>query len=148
MQNSQPGNMQSGEEAIVLRKVDVKTREMNKETFLEGQEQRLMEFNKQRDEKRKMEAARARVANSFGSCIDPPDSLHPESPLLSIYDNMPRAGNKQPTVMAIAPPSQDSHQFVMGSRVEFSDPPRYGEIRWMGNFPKVNGLIAGVELVS
>ncbi len=57
---------------------------------------------------------------------------------------------KQPAMMALSPESRDStkHQFIMGSRVEFSDPPRYSEIRWMGNFPQVNGLIAGVELVS
>ena len=61
---------------------------------------------------------------------------------------MPGAGNKQPDVIVIAPESQDSHQFVIVSRVAFSDPPRYGEIRWMGNFPQVSGLIVGLELVS
>ncbi len=142
-QDSQPGNIQSGEEAM-LRKADVKTWEMNEQ----GQDERLKEFNKQRDEKRKIEAARA--VNPSGSCVDPPDSHHSENHLPPIYGNMPGADNKQPAVMAIAPKSQDStkHQFVMGSRVTFSDPPRYGEIRWMGNFPQVSGLIAGLELVS
>ena len=138
-QNSQPGNIQSGEEAMLM-KANVKAWEMNEQ----GQEERLKEFKRLRDEKREV----ARVVNLSGSCVDPPDSHHPESRSPPIYDNMPGGGNKQPTVMAIAPPSQDSHQFVMGSRVEFSDPPRYGEIRWMGNFPQVNGLIVGVELVS
>ncbi len=140
-QNSQPGNIQSGEDAM-LRKANVKTWEMNEQ----GQEERLKEFNRQRDEKRKIEAAR--VVKPYGSSVDPPDNCHRENYPPPIYDNMPGGGNKQPTVMAIASESQDSHQFVMGSRVEFSDPPRYGEIRWMGNFPQVNGLIVGVELVS
>ena len=92
----------------------------------------------------------ARVVNPSGSCVDSPDSHHSESRPPAIYDIMPGAGNKQPDVIVIAPESQDStkHQFVIGSRVKFSDPPRYGEICWMGNFPQVNGLIAGVELVS
>ncbi len=144
-QNSQPGNTQSGENAM-LRKANVKTWEMNEQT----QEEMLKEFNRQREEKRKMESAR--VVNPFGSCIDPPDSHHSENRPPPIYDNMSRAGNKQPAVMAIAPESQDStkHQFVVtvGSRVDFYYPPRYGEICWMGNVPQVNGLIAGLELVS
>ena len=40
------------------------------------------------------------------------------------------------------------HSLTMNSRVQLSDPPRYGVIRWMGDLPQVNGLIAGVELVS
>ncbi len=138
-QDSQPGNIQSGEEAM-LRKADVKTWEM--------QDERLKEFNKQRDEKRQMEAARA--GNPSSSCVDPPDSHHSENHLPRIYGNMPGADYKQPAVMALPSSSHDStkHQFVMGSRVAFSDPPRYGEIRWMGNFPQVSVLIAGLELVS
>ncbi len=140
-QNSQPGNTQSGENAM-LRKADVKTWEMNEQ----AQKEMIKKFNKQRDEKlSKMEAAR--VINPSGSYANPPDNRHRENYSPSIYDNMPGASNKQPT---IAPPSQDStkHLFVIGSRVEFSDPPRYGEICWMGNVPQVNGLIAGLELVS
>ncbi len=76
--------------------------------------------------------------------VDPPDSHHSEDHPPLNYDNIPGTGNKQSTVVAIA----TKHQFVLGSRVEFSDPPRYGEIRWMGNFPQVDGLIVGVELVS
>ncbi len=52
------------------------------------------------------------------------------------------------TIRAVAPHSDNQHQFVMGSRVQFGDPRRYGEIRWMGNVPQVDGLIAGVELVG
>ena len=126
----------------MLRKADVKTWEMNEQ----AQKEMIKKFNKQRDEKlSKMEAAR--VINPFGSYANPPDNRHRENYSPSIYDNMPGASNKQPT---IAPPSQDStkHLFVIGSRVEFSDPPRYGEICWMGTLPQVNGLIAGLELVS
>ncbi len=52
------------------------------------------------------------------------------------------------TVRAVAPHSDNQHQFVMGSRVQFGNPPRYGEIRWMGNVSQVDGLVAGVELVG
>ncbi len=42
---------------------------------------------------------------------------------------------------------QNSSQLVVGSRVQFGDPPQYGTIRWMGNVPQVIGIIAGVEMV-
>ncbi len=68
------------------------------------------------------------------------------------YSNIPGAGNGASTTLrATGPPLSDDqpqHQFVMGSRVQFGDPPQYGEIRWMGNVPQVEGLIAGVELVG
>ena len=82
-QNSQPGNIQSGEDAM-LRKANVNTYE-------QGQEERLKEFKRQREEKREV----ARVVNPFGSCVDPPDNYHPENRLPPIYDNMPGAGMKQ-----------------------------------------------------
>ena len=44
------------------------------------------------------------------------------------------------------PPVED--YFSVNTRVQFSDPPQYGVIRWLGNLPEVNGVIAGVELVS
>ena len=56
------------------------------------------------------------------------------------------ATNREP-IQGSASPSHH-HQFQMNSRVQFSDPPRYGVIRWIGNLPQVAGLIAGVELVS
>ncbi len=142
-QNSQPGNIQSGEEAMLMG-AKVEASEMDKQKQIKM----LEEFNRQRDEKRKMETARD--VNPSGSCVDPPDSHHSDNHLPPIYGNMPGADNKQPAVMTLPPPSHDStlHQFVLGSRVTFSVPPRYGEIRWMGNFPQVFGLIAGLELVS
>ncbi len=41
-------------------------------------------------------------------------------------------------------------QLKIGSTVQLSlsDPPRYGVIRWIGELPRVEGLIAGMELVS
>jgi len=36
----------------------------------------------------------------------------------------------------------------IGSTVQMSDPPRYGVIKWMGGLPNIQGLVAGVELVS
>ena len=41
-----------------------------------------------------------------------------------------------------------SHNLDVGSAVELADPPGYGIIRWVGNFPGVDEDIAGVELVS
>ncbi len=42
----------------------------------------------------------------------------------------------------------NDHHLSIGSTVQLSDPPRYGVIRWIGELPAVQGLIAGVELVS
>ena len=36
----------------------------------------------------------------------------------------------------------------VGFTVQISDLPRYGVIKWMGELPNVQGLVAGVELVS
>ena len=46
------------------------------------------------------------------------------------------------------PPHLASHDLEVGSAVELVDPPGYGIIRWIGEFPGVNTNIAGVELVS
>ena len=39
-------------------------------------------------------------------------------------------------------------KFGLGSTVQISDTPQYGVIRWIGELPYVEGLIAGIELVS
>ncbi len=39
-------------------------------------------------------------------------------------------------------------QLSIGSKIQLSDPPRYGVIRWIGELPRVEGLVAGIELVS
>ena len=36
----------------------------------------------------------------------------------------------------------------VGSAVQVSDPPRYGVVRWIGELPNIQGIMAGVELVS
>ncbi len=59
-----------------------------------------------------------------------------------------REEQKRSTDGTVFSNSDNQHQFVMGSRVQFGDPHRYGEIRWMGNIPQVDGLVAGVELVG
>ena len=122
------------------------------QTEMEGKQRRVEERQRKEEAIARLHERMkvVRVVYPSGSCVDLPDSHHSESRPPAIYDIMPGAGNKQPDVIVIAPESQDStkHQFVIGSRVEFSDPPRYGEIRWMGNFPQVSGLIVGLELVS
>ncbi len=92
----------------------------------------------------------AGIINPSSFSVDLPNRHGSEHHPSVTHNKIPGGGNKQPAVMALSPESRDStkHQFVMGSRVEFSDPPRYSEIRWIGNFPQVNGLIAGVELLS
>ena len=58
--------------------------------------------------------------------------------------------NVQPgmTAKVVAPQETVLHSFSMGSNVQFSDPPRYGVIQWIGTLPDIEGCIAGVELVS
>ena len=68
----------------------------------------------------------------------------------NLYANLP-LDNQQPTdEWAIAPPPQGhaSLNLNVNSAVHFSDPPRYGVIRWMGTLSGITGQIAGVELVS
>ena len=53
--------------------------------------------------------------------------------------------------VAYAPPPQQGVQLGelgVGSAVQISDPPRYGVIRWIGELPIIQGIVAGVELVS
>ena len=104
------------------------------------QERMIQEYKKE-----SREIGHHRLSTTHRPTDKTPDRHASEHHPPPIYGNMPGA-----SVMALPLPSLDStkHQFVMGSRVTFSDPPRYGEIRWMGNFPQVNGLVAGVELVS
>ena len=105
-------------------------------------------------EQRKVETAGSRYPLSSStscpgneSCVDPPGKYQRSSS--NTYQNLPGANNLQPSDRAYAPPhSNMDHQFAMNSRVQFSHPPRYGVIRWIGNLPQITGLIAGVELVS
>ena len=46
------------------------------------------------------------------------------------------------------PPRPVSHNLEVGSAVELVDPQGYGIIKWIGKFPDVATIIAGVELVS
>ena len=39
-------------------------------------------------------------------------------------------------------------ELSVGSAVQISDPPKYGVIRWLGELPNIQGIVAGVELVS
>ena len=140
-QSNNPASSQYQDEAM-LRDAKIETRALDKDE----QERLFQEYKQKQDEQRKVEAAGSR--NPLGSnvshlgnesSVDPPGKYRSSS---STYQNMPLD-------RAYAPPQDDlEQQFVMGSRVQFSDPPRYGVIRWMGNLPQVAGLIAGVELVS
>ena len=49
---------------------------------------------------------------------------------------------------AYVPSPQQEVYLGIGSAVQVSDPPRYGVIRWTGELPGIQGVIAGVELVS
>ena len=54
----------------------------------------------------------------------------------------------QPQPTQPLPPHPGSHNLEVGSAVELVDPPGYGIIRWIGKFPDVPKVIAGVEMVS
>ena len=43
---------------------------------------------------------------------------------------------------------QECLDFEIGSLVQVNDPPLYGVIRMMGTVPKIQGIAAGIELVS
>ena len=58
------------------------------------------------------------------------------------------AAESQPQPTQPLPHRPVSHNLEVGSAVELVDPPGYGIIRWIGNFPGVATVIAGVELVS
>ena len=58
-------------------------------------------------------------------------------------------------VAAVVSSPQPSHwqPFDIGSKIqipstEYDHPMRYGVIRWIGKLPRVQGLVAGIELVS
>ena len=58
------------------------------------------------------------------------------------------AAESQPQPTQPLPHRPVSHDLEVGSAVELVDPPGYGIIRWIGKFPDLNHIIAGVELVS
>ena len=58
------------------------------------------------------------------------------------------AAESQPQPTQPLPPRPVSHDLEVGSAVELVDPPGFGIIRWIGKFPDLNHIIAGVELVS
>ena len=58
------------------------------------------------------------------------------------------AAESQPQPTQPLPHRPVSHNLEVGSAVELVDPPGYGIIRWIGKFPGVATVIAGVELVS
>ena len=139
----QPNNQQVQEE---LKKANIETKAMD----LAEQERMLKMWNQMRDEQRKAESGGAR--NPPGShsgnysSVDPPGNQYPSS---GIYQNLPLISDPNPPDRAYALPPQDIiSPFRINSQVQFSDPPRYGVIRWMGKLPQISGLIAGVELVS
>ena len=70
------------------------------------------------------------------------------SPLANRRHAIDRQRSEEPQPAQPSPPRPVSHNLDVGSAVELADPPGYGIIRWVGNFPGVDEDIAGVELVS
>ena len=71
------------------------------------------------------------------------------------YRTKPPVIDQQHVAAVVSSPSQPSHWQPLdkGSTIqipstEYGHPMRYGVIRWIGELPGVQGLIAGVELVS
>ena len=133
--NSQVQSQIEDSEEAILRKAEIEITAIDRAE----QEQVLKEWNLKRDEQRNTKSG-----SNFGASVDPPDK-----PAHS-HQNLPHIYSVQPSDRAIVPQSQNAsqHKFSLNSRVQFSDPPRYGVIRWLGNFPQVIGDIAGVDLVS
>ena len=111
------------------------------------QERMIKKFNQQRDEQRKADISASRNppgsdTSHMGneSSVDPLDK-NPSKHYQNVLDVNTRA-------YAPSPQTHLAPKFAMNSQVQFNNPPRYGVIRWMGNLPQVDGLIAGVELVS
>ena len=76
----------------------------------------------------------------------PPDATESVCAVASTRSATAAESQAQPTQPLHHPPT--SHNLDVGSAVELVDPPGYGTIRWIGKFPDVNHIIAGVELVS
>ena len=73
-----------------------------------------------------------------------PDPLHPD------HFSADPVGAQVPVTYTPLP-QQGKVQYAkldVGSAVQISDPPRYGVIRWIGELPNIQGIVAGIELVS
>ena len=75
------------------------------------------------------------------------------------YMNLPGRGSQQTqeNIVATAMPSGSTvhidHDLTVDSRIQISthspaEPFKYGVIRWIGEIPAIQGLVAGIELVS
>ncbi len=75
-----------------------------------------------------------------------------QAPQVSEFQGQTDASRVQWQYAAFAQPPGEApklhFQLSIGSTVQLSNPPRYGVIRWIGDLPAVQGLIAGIELVS
>ena len=47
----------------------------------------------------------------------------------------------------IASVHQPQYKFEVGSTIQFDNPPQYGVVKWIGNFPGQDAVLAGVETV-
>ena len=70
------------------------------------------------------------------------------SPLANRRHALDHQGSEDHQRAQPVPPRPVSHNLEVGSAVELVDPQGYGIIRWIGKFPDVATVIAGIELVS
>ena len=71
------------------------------------------------------------------------------TPILS--DRSPHSSLPAQTILSSDPPAQDPSQFAIGSMVSVPTQrgdPLLGVVMWIGTLPEIDGVIAGVELVS
>jgi len=55
---------------------------------------------------------------------------------------------KTPVLSSISKKVQNPHNLKVGSAIQQSDPPSYGVIKWIGELSGIDGIQAGVEMVS
>ena len=67
------------------------------------------------------------------------------------FEESPYTSLPSQTILSSDPPPQDPIQFAIGSMVyipaQHGDP-LHGVVMWIGTLPEIDGVIAGVELVS
>ena len=110
------------------------------------------ELNAQREELRKLERQQSENDQKRKPCIDSMRTggidLGLEHFARSQDRNFDSQGLEEYQPPQPISPHPVSHHLEVGSAVELVDPPGYGTIRWIGKFPRVDPMIAGVELVS
>ena len=81
----------------------------------------------------------------------PPPQSQPSYAPERVHVHVPQSGDggfSQGGISACASEAPVSRSFLVGSTVQLSDHPYYGVVQWIGHLPEIQGLIAGLELVS